>query len=261
MWSTGGEERKGSERRKGKTWRGRGERLRQRGRNEQRGGEWAERKGENWDQEIEAKDGGTGQRETTHLLRSSETEMEHTEATEFKAGAQHATADPSCVCQAKVGLICSPRGRGGPSCDEAEGGGGGGSGKMSDDIVIGWKHEGWFHLERSHRNSQLTAGNTFDCQTGASHECVMASPAGPCMWMDEEAVGLHRWEMARFDRPTPRPSRFSPGGSSRLNEESSSRRQLKVTVRTFEFGITQPRQHVKGEEKARQWGLGSFVWH
>lgn len=62
-----------------------------------------------------------GRADREKLPSSSETEMGRTEETEFKASAaERAAADPSHVRRAKVSLICSPRRRGGPSCDERE---------------------------------------------------------------------------------------------------------------------------------------------
>lgn len=73
---------------------------------------------------IETKYGEHGQRESTRVPSSSETEMERTEETELKAAAEHGTVDPSHVRRTKVSLICSPQRQGGPSCDERQKDGG-----------------------------------------------------------------------------------------------------------------------------------------
>lgn len=52
---------------------------------------------------------------------------------------------------------------------------------MKDETVSDGKHEGWSYLcvpvSSRHTHTQVTEGNTFDCQTGASHECLILFPA------------------------------------------------------------------------------------
>lgn len=74
----------------------------------------------------------------------SETEMERTEETGFKAGTGHTTEDPSRVRQAEVSLICSPEVKG-PSCDYRERDRGS-TKKMKGGAISNGKHKGSVHL-------------------------------------------------------------------------------------------------------------------
>lgn len=157
------------------------------------------KKGENWDHGIETKDGESGQREATRPPSSSGTEMERTGETKLKAAAEHATADPSHVRGTKVSLFFFPPPRqGGPSCDQRErlgehgegdeGWDAGSMGNMKVDFILCVTV-----TDRHTHNWQK--GNTFDCQTGASHECVMVfhplNTKGRPSWVKNDMLWWH----------------------------------------------------------------------
>lgn len=168
--------------------------------NEERGGgEWVEKEG----RKLRSRDWDKRWRERTErshpptlLFRNGNGAYR---GDRTQAAAEHATADPSHVRGTKVSLFFFPPPRqGGPSCDQRkrlgehgegdEGWDAGSMGNMKVDFILCVTV-----TDRHTHNWQK--GNTFDCQTGASHECVMVfhplNTKGRPSWVKNDMLWWH----------------------------------------------------------------------